>query len=66
MTAQNNWITITGSIIGAIGWGVSGALIGGLIGTAIQEAIKCPVCGNIMKFINGIWKCETCGYEKKQ
>jgi len=63
MTTNNTWITVTGSAIGAIAGGIPGALIGGMIGAIIQESIKCPRCGSIMKFINNHWKCENCMYE---
>lgn len=58
-------ITVSGSAIGGIIGGVPGFIIGGLIGSAVQEFIRCPRCGNVMKLINGIWKCTKCGYEKR-
>jgi len=56
-------IVVSGAIIGGLVGGIPGFVIGGLIGSVIQE-IKCPRCGGIMKFINGLWRCQVCGYTK--
>lgn len=61
---NNNALTIVGVASGALILGVPGAIIGGVIGSVLQEIIYCPVCEAAMKFINGWWRCSRCGYTK--
>jgi len=64
ISASSGAIIVSGAAIGGMAGGVPGFIIGGLIGSVLQEFIKCPKCGNPMKFIEGLWRCEKCGYVK--
>lgn len=59
-------IVITGSAVGALLGGIPGAIVGAILGSAIQEAIKCPKCGNFMGWNSGLGRyiCNVCGYNK--
>ena len=64
MTGDGSFI-VAGSIIGVLlGW-APGAIIGALTGSAIQELIKCPKCGNRMKWNHELKRyiCEACYYK---
>ena len=62
--SKDNTLAVSGLAIGGLTGGVVGAIIGGIIGSILQEIIYCPICGGIMKFINGLWRCSICGYAK--
>ena len=61
---KNNLLVISGLAIGGLVGGIPGAIVGGVIGALLKE-IYCPLCRGMMKFVNGWWRCERCGYVKK-